>query len=45
MLRRKEPPLISPEELRGLVLLLMDIDDNVDKIRKEVVEDDGEEER
>lgn len=45
MLRRKEPPLISPVELRGLVLLLMNLDENVEKIREEVVEDDGEEER
>lgn len=44
MLRRKEP-LISQEELRGLILLLMNIDENVEKMRKEVVEDDDEEER
>jgi len=37
--------LITPEELRGLILLLMNIDDDVEKIRKEVVEHDGEEER
>ena len=42
--RRKEP-FISQEELRGLILLLMNIDDNVEKIRKELVEDDGEQER
>jgi hypothetical protein len=41
VLRRKEP-LISPEELRGLILLLMNVDDNVEKIRREVVESDGE---
>jgi hypothetical protein len=44
VLRRKEP-LISPEELRGLILLLMNVDDNVEKIRREVVESDGEDER
>lgn len=43
MFRRKQP-LISHEELRGLILLLMNLDDNVQKIRKEIVEDDGEEE-
>ncbi len=41
---RRKPPLISDEELRGLVLLLMSLDDDVQKIRKEIVEDDGEEE-
>jgi hypothetical protein len=45
MFRRKEPPLISPEELRGLILLLMNIDENVEKMREEIVEDDGEEGR
>ncbi|HEX4746039.1 MAG TPA: hypothetical protein VFU99_04065 [Gaiellaceae bacterium] len=44
MFRRRQP-LVSPEELRGLILLLMNIDDNIEKIRKEIVEDDGEEER
>jgi hypothetical protein len=43
VLRRKRT-LISPEELRGLILLLMNIDDNIEKIRKEVVDGDGEEE-
>jgi hypothetical protein len=42
--RRKES-VVSQEELRGLILLLMNIDDNVEKIRKEVVEGNGEEER
>ena len=44
MFRRKEP-LISPEELRGLILLLMNIDENVEKMREEIVEDDDEEAR
>lgn len=41
---RRKPPLVSRDELRGLILLLMSIDDNVQKIRREIVEDDGEEE-
>jgi len=36
--------LISQEELRGALLLLMSIADNVERIRREIVEDDGEEE-
>jgi hypothetical protein len=43
MFRREEPP-ISRDEIRGALLLLMNIDDNVERIRKEVVDDDGEEE-
>ena len=43
MFRGKEPP-ISREEIRGALLLLMNIDDNVERIRKEIVDDDGEEE-
>jgi hypothetical protein len=44
VLRRKEPP-VSREELRGALLLLMNIDENVERIRREIVEDDGEEEK
>jgi hypothetical protein len=43
MLRRKEP-LITSKEIRGVILLLMNIDDNVTRIRREVADDDGEEE-
>lgn len=43
MLRRKETP-VSREEIRGALLLLMNIDDNVDRIRREIVDEDGEEE-
>jgi hypothetical protein len=43
VLRRKEP-LIAPEELRGALLLLMSIAKDVERIREEIVEDDGEEE-
>lgn len=40
---RRKDPLISPEELRGALLLLMSIARNVERIREEIVEDDGEE--
>lgn len=43
MIRRKEPP-ISREEVRGVLLLLMNIDDSVTRIRREVADGDGEEE-
>jgi hypothetical protein len=34
---------MSPEELRGALLLLMSIASNVEAIRREIVGDDGEE--
>jgi hypothetical protein len=43
MLRRREPP-VSREEIRGALLLLMNIADSVERIRREIVEDDGKEE-
>jgi len=43
MLRRKDPP-VSREEIRGVLLLLMNIDENVTRIRREVAGNDGEEE-
>jgi hypothetical protein len=42
MLRRRKP-LMSPEELRGALLLLMSIASNVEAIRREIVGDGGEE--
>jgi hypothetical protein len=41
--RRREPTL-DREEVRGALLLLMNIDDNVSRIREEIVDDDGQEE-
>lgn len=43
MLRRTEP-LVSSEEIRGVILPLLNIDDDVARIRREVAGDDGEEE-
>jgi hypothetical protein len=40
--RRRREELIHREELRGALLLLMNIDDNVSRIRKEIADDDGE---
>jgi hypothetical protein len=36
--------VISAEEIRGAIILLMRIDQNVERIANEVAQDDGEEE-
>ena len=43
MFRRHREPLLTRRELDGLIAILMRIDENVERIREAIVDDDGEE--